>query len=199
VIRLVVALPAEARPLIEHFALKSSGTINGRSVYARENIQLIVGGVGKAAAAAATALLYIHSGQERNRFWVNLGLAGHRHQDIGRCFLADRIEDPSSGNVWHPAPVRGLGIPTSTVRTVEDVEERYEGDALYEMEAAGFFAVASLLSRRELVQVFKIVSDGPSSPARRLTARRVSELVAAHVETVARLCRDGQSSRATGA
>jgi nucleoside phosphorylase len=173
--------------LIEHFALKPSGTIGGLRVFGRENIQLIVGGVGKAAAAAATALLHIRSGQERDMSWVNVGLAGHRHQDIGRGFLADRIEDLSSGNLWHPTPAPSLGIPSLTVRTVEDVEERYEGDALYEMEAAAFFAVASLLSRPELVQVFKIVSDGPSSPARSLTARRVSELVAAHVETIARL------------
>jgi nucleoside phosphorylase len=183
----VVALAAEARPLIEHLALRPRDTIEGLPVYERENIQLIVGGVGKAAAAAATALLHIRSGQERDMFWVNVGLAGHRHRDIGRGFLADRIEDLYSGKVWHPTPVPSLGIPSLTVRTVEDIEERYEGDALYEMEAAGFFAVASLLSRRELVQVFKIVSDGPSSPARSLTARRVSELVAAHAETVARL------------
>ncbi|MGH9462066.1 MAG: hypothetical protein ACRD1X_12660, partial [Vicinamibacteria bacterium] len=104
-IRLVVALPAEAKPLVSHFNLKPAREARGFKIYQNDDIALIVSGVGKIAAAAATAYLQAWTGNRPNGAWINVGMAGHRDLLLGKGVLAYRITDRATGETWYPPPV----------------------------------------------------------------------------------------------
>ncbi len=82
-INLVVALPAEARPLIEFFRLKEKTTIGTFRMYRQEDMSLVISGPGKIAAAAATALLAGSNTTGKQAAWLNIGIAGHATYAIG--------------------------------------------------------------------------------------------------------------------
>ena len=176
-IRLVVALPAEAKPLVSHFKLEPARDSRGFKIYQNDDMALIVSGVGKIAAAAATAYLQAWTGNRPNGAWINVGMAGHRDLRLGEGILAYRITDRASGETWYPPPVIESTSPRAPVLTVDKVEEDFAEDWVFEMEAAGFYASACRFATAELVQCYKIVSDNGSVPPRWLSTRQVDELV----------------------
>lgn len=191
-LRFVVALQAEARPLIERYGLardprsdafpwfQQAGTSAGDTA-------LIVSGPGKTAAAAATAYLHLRTGGERHAVWINAGVAGHGSRAVGEAVIAHTIVDRASGAAWYPPHVFPLPVEADRVTTVDTVERRFQGDGAFEMEASGFYPTACRFSTSELVHSFKIVSDGPGDVPERLTPRRLTELVAGRIEEIAKL------------
>lgn len=177
--RLVVALPAEARPLVARFRLRRHEAA-AWPLYRGEGVELVVSGVGKTAAAAATGWLAGRAESETQRAWINVGIAGHPSRAVGDCLLADRVEDTASGRVWYPPLAFEPPVGSAPVATVDRVERDYARDTLYDMEAAGFCAAATRLATAELIQVLKVVSDNPAGSREdepRLSAERISELV----------------------
>ena len=176
-IRLVVALPAEAKSLISHFKLKPVREARGFKIYQKDDTVLIVSGVGKTAAAAATAYLQAWTGNQPNGAWINVGMAGHRDFLLGEGILAQRITDRATGETWYPPPVIEVPSPRASVLTVDKVEEDFAEDWVFEMEAAGFYQTACRFATAELVQCYKIVSDNGSVPPRWLSTGQVDELI----------------------
>lgn len=186
---LVAALPSEAKPLVEFFGLRLADSGSPFRVYGGNGLTLIVSGVGRAASAAATAYAFARAGEPRGRAWINVGIAGHRDAEIGSCWLATKIREPSSDRSWYPGLAFSAGIPGAEVVTVDRPEGLFERAALYDMEASAFFATASRFSPVELIQVFKVVSDNRDQPARGLDAAKVSRLIAERTEELAGLVR----------
>ena len=87
-LRLVVALSAEARPLIEHYRLERDSEARAFKVFRRDDVALVVAGLGKVAAAAATSFLHLAAGGGRNAVWLNVGIAGHGSRAVGEAVLA---------------------------------------------------------------------------------------------------------------
>lgn len=187
-IRLVTALAAEARPIARRFGLDAAGD-GPLPRFEGEGMELVVSGIGTAAAAAAVGYLAGRGeGQdEHGRWqgshreavgWINVGIAGHRQHPLGSTFLASKVVDKSSGRVWYPPLVIDSPCPSAVVCTVATVERELADDALYEMEAAGFCAAATRFATSELVQVLKVVSDNRLAPPERLTRSSVGDLIA---------------------
>ena len=97
---LVVALAAEARPLLAPHRLQG---VNGHPyrICAGEQTHLIVSGIGKVAAAAATAYLRALIG-DTPAAWLNIGIAGHGSQAVGTPLLAHKVVDAASGKPFYP-------------------------------------------------------------------------------------------------
>ena len=74
-INIVVALPAEARPLLDHFRLRDKQHNTAFPIYRNTDMALIVSGPGKVAAAAATALLAGNRDTPATSAWLNVGIA----------------------------------------------------------------------------------------------------------------------------
>ncbi len=183
-LRLVVSLQSEARPLVERLRLKPSGE-GPFPVYRADDIWLIVSGHGKAAAAAATAYLHLTTGGGLGRVWLNVGLGGHSQRTLGEGVVAHKISDAASGASWYPQLVVDSPSPTVPVLTVERVEEEYSPPSVYESEAAGFFPTACRFSIAELVHCYKVISDNPDATlSRRMSSAAVEELVAANAEKI---------------
>jgi hypothetical protein len=192
-LRFVVSLQSEARPLVERLRLKPSGE-GPFPVYRGEDAWLIVSGHGKAASAAATAYLHLTTGGGLGRVWLNVGLGGHSQRTLGEGVVAHKISDAASGASWYPQLVVDSPSPTVPLLTVERVEEEYSPPSVYESEAAGFFPTACRFSIAELVHCYKVISDNPDATlSRRMSSAAVEELVAANagkIETFARALAD---------
>ena len=184
---LVVALRAEAQPLIDSFGLRQVGLPSQVKMFEGNGVSLVISGVGRRVARVAVERLFSRTGRAGDRCWVNIGVAGHAAHELGRLFLAAKIEDATTGRSWTPHVGFPHGLPTAVVRTVERPEDRYDEDVLYDMEAAAFYEAAIRCSARERVQVLKVVSDNRRRPATTLTARKASRLVAEQLPAVERL------------
>ena len=176
-VNLVVAYAAEARPLVQHFGLTPAGTNGGFHLHASEWMQLVVCGVGKSAAAAATGYLFARGGSGRDQAWLNVGIGGHRDLPVGSVRLAHRVLDRATGQRWYPQPTFRLECGTCDVVTVDVPEETYPEDAIYEMEASAFYDTCVRFSSAELVHVIKCVSDNRSEPLRNVTPQRTERLL----------------------
>lgn len=194
-VNILVALAAEARPLIDAFSLtRRAGS--PFVYYANDSddggplnqIRLVQSGVGKVNAAAATAWLAAQN-QPSTAPWLNIGIAGHRTLPIGSIVRANKITDAATAKHYYPADV--LKIPSvqrrfvgDRVVTVDDVENDYAENAAYDMEASGFVAAASRFTSSELVQSLKVISDGPDHTVAHITERTVSESIAGAVDVI---------------
>lgn len=186
-IRLVVALQAEARPLVERYGLAAAGS-EPFPIYRGERAVLLVSGSGKLATAVATSHLHAAAGGERDAAWLHLGLAGHRDLPIGHGSLAHKVIDQGSGESWYPPILVGSPASSATVLTVDRREHDFEGPWMYDTEASGFFTAASRYSTLELVHAFKIVADTPDATlGDRSSAAFIDDLVRSKLEVVGRI------------
>ena len=188
-IHFVVALQAEARPLIRHFGLKAVHGSESFPRYEEEEMRLVISGVGKSASAAATAFLHGVTGEERNVVWINVGVGGHRDLDIGEGVLAHKVTDKARGESWYPPQLFDASFTTGPVLTVDEAEVDYDGPWVYEMEASGFYSTACRFSVAELVQCLKIVSDNLESPLDQVSIEKVDELIGSRLPLVEQIVR----------
>jgi len=189
-LRFVVALQAEARALVERFAMEPAAEAPF-SIYRGEDSWLIVSGLGKAATAAATAYLHLFSGGEMGRAWINVGLGGHSARAVGESVIAHKISDGASGTSWYPQLVVDSPRPTVPVLTIERVEEEYSLPWVYDSEAAGFYPTACRFSVAELVHCFKVVSDNSDATlSRRMSSTFLEHLIARNLGDLETFARD---------
>ena len=181
----VVALPSEARPLTAHWKLSRDASAMPFPLFrdSGDTFRLIVSGVGKTAAAAATAWLAAGC-SETPAAWLNVGIAGGADFAIGEAVLAHAVRDRASGKSWYPPLVLDPGGTTADVITVDVPERDFAEKAVYEMEAAGFYPTACRFSTAELVHCLKIVSDGPSDDLQTIDAKRVTRLIEARLPRI---------------
>ena len=184
-IRFVVALDCEAKPLLSHYKLKRDHNSFGFPVYRSEHVALIVSGMGRVAAAAATAYLHAYLTEAIDDIspWLNLGCGGHRELALGELFIGHKILEKTTAQRWYPVPVLDSSYFSQTITTVDKPETDYPEDTIYEMEASGFFATASRFTSGELCQTVKIISDNADTPLAQWSKQAVSDRIAAHLST----------------
>ena len=175
-IHIVTALPCEARPILDYYDLAPLQQGGHFRVYGNEDCTLIVSGIGKLAAAAACGYLGALQASHHGA-WLNIGIAGHRDYGIGDAFLAHRITDSTQQQVWYPSIIFDPPCPTEQLISVDVAENDYVEPALYEMEAAGFYASAIRFAPAELVHCCKVISDNAASPADRVSPQQVEGLI----------------------
>lgn len=174
---LFVALPCEAKPLIEHFKLKKELSIHAFSIYRNAHLSLTVTGVGKSAMAAGVAYSLTLFPSPALPVLLNIGIAGHRTQTLGSVLAADKIIDQDSERNYYPQLVATPPCATHTIITVSRPQMEYPGESLYEMEAAAFYETAIRFSSSELIQCIKIISDNKSNPTEQIKAAQVSHWI----------------------
>ncbi|RLA09945.1 MAG: hypothetical protein DRQ54_01115 [Gammaproteobacteria bacterium] len=189
-INLLVALQAEAKPIIRHFGLSGKPPVAGFRRYGNAQINLLVTGVGSVAMASGVTLLAMESllaegSAPSAAAWVNVGIAGHGDLPLGTAFLASKITDQSSGLCWYPPQVLQADIPRHELITVATPAQEYPGDAAVDMEASGFYPTACRFVTGELVQCLKVVSDNRGHPATRLDEGVIGERMVELLEPLA--------------
>ncbi len=185
-IRIVVALPAEARPIASHFGLDRYSQLDPLAIYHRPDMALIVSGPGSESAATAVRDLSQNLDSEVQCAWLNVGVAGHRTLPVGTPVLAASVLADSDGQSLRLDPP-DLNCETGVIRTVDRIESGFEDDCLYEMEAFGFCSEAMKVSDAKLVQVLKIVSDNLETGTGYVSARTVQTLMESCLPLIDRL------------
>ena len=185
-VNIVVAHALEARPLIKRFGLKPNKAAGALTIYSNDTgVRVVITGMGKQSSHATTnrlaVLLANVLGVQEG--WLNVGVAGHKTAEIGSGFLANKIIDAGSAKAVYPVPVL-KDKPTSAVITVDQPELDYSEDAVYEMEAFGFWAAASNHSFIELLQVYKIISDNLKYPVDQLDNVFIEKRIANHCDRI---------------
>ena len=176
-VRIVVALPAEAKPVISRFRLSRVQLEQGLPIYRNKDISLIVSGAGKKNSATAVQELHAFSQSMIKAIWVNFGIAGHPVRALGESFLASRVLDAVSADYWK-VPMGPLVLfDTDELLTVEVPDFGYKYPYALDMEAAGFFPEAQALTDPGWVHCLKVVSDNRVSPADRINKKMVSRLI----------------------
>jgi len=183
-INLVVALPAEAKPIISRFELERVQPDLGFPQYRRGRMTLVVTGPGKLEVAAGTALLGALAGRSQAAIWVNLGIAGHAERPVGEVLLASRITDAGSGRVWRPLLPQDRPCPADDLVTLDRPDSGYRHQGMVDMEASGFFPTACRFSGAELVRVLKVISDNRRTTVWGLRAKQVSLLIDGALDTL---------------
>lgn len=186
-IHFVVAMACEARPLVRHYGLSRVADSGPFPVFAGDECLLVVSGVGKVAAAAATAFLYAYSGNRDHQAWFNAGVAGHPCRQLGEAVLAHKVAERATARSWYPVLLFDPPVATDGVLTVDRVATGYSREVLYEMEAAGFWPTACRFSSAEVVHCFKVVSDHRGSPVHELDERRIEALMEGSLEALVRV------------
>ena len=199
-IRFVVALRAEARPLIDRYQLEAfvpgvpgepgddgafrcfHGRHGRHGRYGRHGSgrSLVISGVGKIAAAAATARLH----EKPLDVWLNVGIAGHRDRAPGELVRAHRVTDAGTGEHFYPTLLGLPHIDTEGVTTVDVPEAEFASRDVFDMEASGFYQTALRFSTSELVQCVKIVSDNVDTGTDGLTVERIRKLVECNLDAI---------------
>ncbi len=204
----VVALQAEADPLIEEFGLTAdstdrswkmfSGSTPGDSESGIEH-RLLVCGVGAIQAAAGTAVL-----EERTRHfsspghwrvWVNIGIAGsNRVGELGTLFLATKVSCNARGKSWFPSFAllkslrkshRKAQVHTFATPQVFDTSSDTASEpVLADMEAAGFYPIALRNATTEWVHVIKVVSDDSQLTFKTITPKSVRSLLVDRISEI---------------
>jgi adenosylhomocysteine nucleosidase len=183
-LRFIVALQAEARPLVDRFRMETVHDGPFR-IYRGEGAWLAVSGQGKAAAAAAAAYLHLFSGGALGRVWLNVGIGGHSRRPVGEGVIAHKVTDHASGLSWYPQLVVDSPGPTVSLLTIERVEEEYSPPWVYETEAAGFVPTACRFSLAELVHCYKVISDNPDATlSRRMSSAGVEDLIQRNLDAI---------------
>lgn len=194
-VRIVVALPAEAKPVISRFRLSRVQLEEGFPIYRNKDISLIISGVGKKNSATAVHQLNTFSQSMIKAIWVNFGIAGHPIRALGEGFLASRVLDAVSAENWKVRMGPLVLFDTDELLTVEVPDFGYKYPYALDMEAAGFFPEAQALTDPGRVHCLKVVSDNRVSPADRINKKMVSRLIADRLDILEALIEklDGES------
>ena len=172
----------EARPVVERFRLQGAASPDSGDgeapfrLYQRGETALVISGMGKAAAAAATAWGAARMEGSGPFAFLNFGSAGHRQRPVGEVLLAHEVRDGGSRRRWFPPLVFDPPCGTAPVLTVDRIETSFGEDALFEMEASGFVETALKFTSAELVHCLKFVSDNREESVRELSLERIGEL-----------------------
>ena len=168
---IVVAIMPEAKPIIEHYSLKRDES-NHNNVWRSKdlNFELIITGARLSNVAAGVGAV----GQRGNK-WLNIGVCGHRSEEVGSIFMASKIIYDEF--VDYPIFLFEPPCPLKEVKSIMQIETEYPQDVLYEMEAHGFFKAALRYSSAEIIHLVKIVSDNKKSSVFHLTKAQVTDLV----------------------
>ncbi len=184
-LNIVVAWMAEARPLIDHYRLEPLSKKYGFRLYRNAEIDLVVCGQGRAAAAAGTAWLQALTPAREKGAWLNVGIAGHRDLAIGSAIVGGVVRDRDSGRWWKLPVQAEEAVAVKEIITVGQPDLDYGSDAVVDMEASAFVETALRFAERKAIGCLKVISDNAGQPASASTPARASELIGGRVDAIA--------------
>ena len=181
-VNFVVALRAEAEPVIEYFGMSPVDSEEGfcRFGNIQSGIGLILSGIGRNNAATAVC----HQACETNyAAWINLGTVVHYGLPLGAPRIAHKVHCVPTRRSWYPQFVFEIPCPTATVRTIDRISENFPTDDLYDTEASGFYEAAAQFSPHEMIHSFKVVHDIQAKAGEALPPGAISSLVEDNLKT----------------
>ena len=185
----VIALHAEARPVLEMFEMKivSNELLFPVYINSENGHCLVISGIGSMRSAAAATFLKTLLKVDEYAAWINLGIAGYFKEPIGKIYQVLKVQNQNTGEAFFPGISFSELVSGASLSTVNNPEEIFPDKILYDMEAAGFCEIAPLFSCNELTYVFKVVSDTPGKSRSSLTKKIIKELIERNLISLSKL------------
>lgn len=185
----VIALRAEARPVIEAFDMKivSNKLLFPVYINPENGHALVISGIGSVRSAAAATYLKMLLKINEYAAWINVGIAGYFKEPVGKIYQALKVLNQDTGEAFFPGLRFSKFVSGSSLSTVNKPEVIFPDENLYDMEAAGFCEIVPLFSCNELTYVFKVVSDTPGKTKSLLTKAVISELIERNIGSLSEL------------
>ena len=179
----IVAFEAEAKPLVDSFSLVKcmDREMNDThfTIYQGDDMRLVISGMGIEKAQMATKMMLEDDLGGR---WLNFGVAGSAGYSVGELVWINEVVEPVSGVAWKLLnPADGLNS-YARLYSVARPQFQYQGDVIYDMEAAGIACSLSEAGRLDQLSCLKLISDGPDNSER------------LHLKEIKRLIRDSATS-----
>jgi len=185
-INIVVAMKREAFPLISYWDLKE----NRDKFYSnkKKKINLIISGIGKKKSEKATK--YLAEKTNKNSFFVNIGIAGHKDYNLGEITLVSKVTDNKTKYSWYPSLLWKTKMKKTPLITVGFPKIRYTTNNLYDMEASGFFKGAREFVGPEMVQCIKIISDNKKSSILNISSNKIENWIHKKINIIDKLIKE---------
>jgi len=181
----IVALSCEAKPIINELRLTKQFSPTPFEVFRNDFHQLVVTGIGKVAAAAATGFLLGSSTRKQEvQTYLNVGIAGHGTLQTNTAFIADCISDDQDKAIFYPPQIIDSDFELSRLCTCSHPNQKYEKGLGFDMEAHAFYSIASRSCTRELIQVVKVVSDNEGQSFEYIRPTTVTEYICNHLPSI---------------
>ena len=181
----IVALSCEAKPIIDELRLTKQFSPSPFPVFRNDFHRLVVSGIGKVAAAAATGFLLGSSSTKREvQAYLNVGIAGHGTVQTNTAFIASCISDDQDKAIFYPPQIIDSDFEHSRLCTCSNPNQKYEKGLGFDMEAHAFYSIASRSATRELIQVLKVVSDNEGRSLESIQPTMVKEYICNHLLSI---------------
>jgi len=181
-IYLVIALLAEAKPIIKHLKLTKTAD-KPFKIFSSPKYRLIISGIGKEKATVATSHLLTLIPPTTNDFLFNIGICGAPKEfEIGEAIMINQIS--SSIKHLYPDMLLRHNYRESEILTVESVQDENHSICV-DMESSALFTTALYFLKTSQLGFIKVVSDHFSSKIP--TKEYVNSLIEPHVESFERL------------
>ena len=188
----IVSLPSEAKPLIEHWKLKPlrrNQTEERFQLSHNNGIYLAISGMGKVRSAIATsALLASKVCSTPNPIIANVGIAGSSINDLlpGTLVYINKIRDFASNVSFYPDVILKHRLPEAPLETHDTpVTTQLSNRAIVDMEASGFIQSALSFMAPSTVMILTVISD--MCDGTKITPQDASTHIQGHVETIGHL------------
>ena len=184
-INLFCALYCEAEPLINQYQLSELRQFDLFRIFQSEDkqIALTITGIGKLNAASAVTYHHANLKTSGSDVWLNVGVAGHKSMAIGEVCLVNKITDNKDLSCWYPQILFQPSCKTEALITVSEPSTDYE-QVLYDMEATGFYSIATRLGTSELIHCLKIVSDNDQHSTQNINKGMVKDLLTKNLDVI---------------
>ena len=185
-INLLCALTCESKPIIKYFKLKHYSNASLYNTFINENhsISLTVTGIGKYSSAGAVIHTYMLLSSDKYDGWINFGIAGHSTLKLGTPIIANKIVDNASLNAWYPQILFDNNIRADTIITLDKPSSIYPEHGAIDMEASGFYEMASKIGSIELCHSIKIISDNDTLSYKKINSQLTEELIYRNIRTI---------------
>ena len=186
-IHIFCALPCEAQPIIQNFKLTELKQFDLFRIYQSKDkdkeINLTITGIGKLNAASAVSYHHASLNTKASDIWLNIGVAGHANISIGEARLVNKITEEQTKSCWYPQIIFKAPCDSIALITLDKPSDDYQ-EALFDMEASGFYQMAIRLGTAELIHSLKIISDNAEQATSTVNTDSVKKMMAKHVITI---------------
>ncbi|MCP4994504.1 MAG: hypothetical protein GY934_12070 [Gammaproteobacteria bacterium] len=184
---LVVALPAEAKPVRQQMGLIRDNHIQAYPVYRKDGTLLIISGVGRDQAKAATRWVQETLPISSDTLWINVGIAGHPGNPVGEAVVADSVGCEMESHRHPLSPPQSPCARIEPLITLTKPDPEYQHNSLCDMEAMGFVDSALRTANSDRILCFKVISDNRTTAISKINGKRVSALIASRLPCLQQL------------
>ena len=189
-IYIVIALMAEASPIIKNLKLTKSSD-KPFKVFSSNEYKLIITGIGKEKATIATSHLLTLFSPTQNDYLFNIGICGAPKKfEIGEALIINKISTHSK--YYYPDMLLRHDFRENSLLTVDKPQEN-KCDECVDMEASAIYSTSLHFLKSSQMAFIKIVSDHFSSEIPK--KEDVSFWIETHVESIKKLFENASKMR----